>query len=159
MQLTTSVVVLDHGRVVQIGSTDKVRAEPATTTAAAVTGSVSFVEMTVVRDGNGFWLQREDPEGGELVRLRAWSPALRPYSGRVVSVGIRPDDVVVHASGHVAARVERLVPVPAEGAQFLVAGARVGGQRGADAIAAGDAVRLRIERFSVFDPATDAAIV
>jgi ABC-type sugar transport system ATPase subunit len=158
VQLTTSVVVLDHGAVVQFGPTDTVRAEPASSTAAAVTGSVSVVEMTVVRDGDGFWLQREDPGGGGVVRLRAWSPALRPYSGRVVSVGIRPDDVVVHSSGQVAARVERLVPVPAGSAQFLIAGARVGGQRGAGAIAAGDHVRVRVDRFSVFDVETDLAI-
>ena len=157
-QLTTSVVVLDHGRVAQYGATDVVRSAPATTVAAAATGAISLVDMTVVRDGDGFWLQREDPAGGELVRLRAWAPALASYAGRTVSVGIRPEDVVAHSTGQVPASVERLVPVPTGGAQFRVAGARIGGRRGDDDVAAGDDVRLRVERFVVFDAATDHVI-
>lgn len=157
-QLTTALVVLDHGRVVQFGATEQVRSAPASTVAAAATGSISLVAMTVVRDVDGFWLQREDPAGGELVRLRAWAPALGAYAGRDVSVGIRPEDVVVHPTGNVPATVERLVPVPAGSAQFLVAGARVAGRRGDDGVGAGDEVRVRVERFVVFDDQTDAAI-
>jgi ABC-type sugar transport system ATPase subunit len=158
LQLTTSLAVLDGGRLVQYAPTGDVRREPASVSAAVATGDVSFVETTVVADGTGYWLERDDPTGGEPVRLRGWAPALAAHVGHRVLVGLRAEDVVVHPSGAVPASVDRLVPLPAGGVQCTVGGARVTAVRGDSSVSAGDRVRLRVERFTVFDPRTQAAI-
>ena len=157
--LASMLAVLYQGRLVQWGTTAAVRREPATLLAAAVTGAVSLIEMTVLAEHDGFWLVREDPAGGELVRVRAWLPALRAHVGRTVLVAVRPEEVVVSETGSVPARVERALPLHAGGTKCTVAGATVtvttpSGTR----LASGDAVRLRLDHYVLFDPTTDAAI-
>ena len=63
--LAKTVVVLDGGRLSQLGATAEVRRSPRTLLAAVATGPMSLLEMTVVAETNGFWLVREDPAGGE----------------------------------------------------------------------------------------------
>ena len=112
--------------------------------------------MTVVADGRGFWLTREDPAGGELVRIRAWAPGLAAHAGSRVVVGIRPEHLVVADRGSIPAIVER--PNPAR--RRALCGCR----RPADSDdqwrrrgGSGDAVRLRVDHMVVFDrsPARD----
>ncbi len=79
--LTPLLIVLDEGRLVQFGETSWIRRSPATLLAAATTGAVSLIDMTVVAEGGGFWLVRDDPAGGERVRIRAWAPSLARYVG------------------------------------------------------------------------------
>jgi ABC-type sugar transport system ATPase subunit len=158
--LTSSLVVLDAGRVVQVGPTSSVRRSPATLMAAVATGSVSLIDMTVVADPAGYWLMREDPAGGELVRLRVWSPAFAAHVGSTVRVAIRPEDVAVSEHGSVPAVVDRRVPLPVSAVQCSVAGVPVMVgvvETGHDA-AVGDRVRLRVDHLMAFDPRTDAAI-
>ena len=157
--LASALVVLDHGRLVQFGSTDDVRRAPATLLAAAVTGAVSLIDVTVLAENDGFWLVREDPSGGEFVRVRAWLPALRAHVGRTVSMAVRPEDVLVSATGSVPARVERALPLHAGGMQCSIAGAPVSVTAPSGTkLARGDSVRLRIDHYVLFDPTTDAAI-
>jgi multiple sugar transport system ATP-binding protein len=158
--LAKSLVVLHDGRVLQAGSTAAVRRSPASLGAAAGTGSLSLVEMTVVADRSGFWLMREDPRGGELVRIRAWTPRLAGYVGSTVIVGVRPEDLVVAATGEIPATVERRIPVPVGSVQCSVAGTIVTGSTDpGSTLARGDQVRLRLDHLTMFDPATDLAIV
>ena len=159
LALASSVAVLDDGALVQYAPTADVRRSPATVLAALVTGPISLVEMTVLAERSGYWLVREDPAGGELVRMRAWSPALDDHVGRTVRVGIRPEDVVVSEHGSLPALVER--PSRAGGGvQCTVAGARVVALAPPDArLSANDTVRLRLDHCVVFDRATDLAIV
>lgn len=157
--LTTSLVVLDAGRLVQFGATASVRRSPATLLAAAATGDLSLVDMTVVADGRGFWLMREDPLGGELVRTRVWSPAFRAHVGSVVTVGLRPEHVVVAERGEVPAVVERRIPVAPNTLRCLVAGTPITVTApGPDSPAPGVQVRLRIDHLVAFDKVTDRAI-
>lgn len=159
MALTTSVVVLDTGRIVQFDATATVRRSPATMLAAAATGPVSFIDMTVVRDGSAHWLMCEDPTGGELVRLRAWSPSFAAYAGHQVIVAVRPEDAVITPSGSIAARVERRLPVPAGVVRCTLAGAAITASVASSApLDPGDPVRLRIDHWVAFDPATDRTI-
>ena len=157
--LTSLVAVIDHGQLVQWDATSAVRRMPATLLAAAATGPLALVEMTVISESRGFWLVRDDPAGGELVRVRAWAPALAAHVGRRVTLGVRPEDVVVAATGAVPARVERAVLLEGGGIQCSVAGARVTakvppGPRPAP----GDETRLRIDHYVLFDRVTDALI-
>jgi len=157
--LTSWLAVLDAGRLVQFDETDTVRRSPATLFAAAATGSLSIVPMTVVRDSTGYWLVRDDPAGGELVRIRAWSPAFARHVGTEVLVAFRPESVVVSEHGAVPARVERRVPVPPGSLQCLLAGARLTVRiDGPSTLEPGDQVRLRIDHFVAFDKPTESVI-
>jgi ABC-type sugar transport system ATPase subunit len=156
--LASSVAVLDHGALVQYGPTVDVRRSPATVLAALATGPISLVEMTVLAEHGGFWLVREDPTGGELVRVRAWSPALADHVGRTVRLGIRPGDVIVSEHGSLPALVERASVVQPGGVQFSVAGARVVAHAPDARLSANDTVRLRMDHYVVFDRSTDVAI-
>lgn len=158
--LAKSVVVLHDGRIVQAGPAAVVRRSPASLGAAAATGSLTVIEMTVVADREGFWLMREDPRGGELVRIRAWTPSLAGYVGSNVVVGVRPHDLLVNETGAIPATVERRIPVPTGSVQCSVAGTLVTGTiEPGSAVASGDQVRLRLDHLTVFDPETDLAIV
>jgi ABC-type sugar transport system ATPase subunit len=157
--LTSMVAVLDRGRLVQWDTTAAVRRAPATLLAAAATGPLALIEMTVVADSQGFWLVREDRAGGESVRVRAWSPALAAHVGTRVVMAVRPEDLVITATGAVPARIERPVPLEGGGVVCSVAGVRVVATSPPGARPSpGDQVRLRIDRYSLFDRSTDAVI-
>ena len=156
--LTSLLVVLDEGRLVQFGDTAWVRRSPATLLAAAATGSLSLLPMTVTADREGFWLVREDPGGGGLVRVRAWSPALNEYVGSRVTVGVRPDDLVVSDHGAIPAIVERRLPIPVGGVQCAVAGVPVMATTDGADVVAGQRVRLRLDHLAVFDKLTGTTI-
>jgi multiple sugar transport system ATP-binding protein len=97
--LADVVAVLDDGRLVQVGETAAVRRNPVNLLAAVATGHLSLIEMTVIAEQRGFWLVREDPAGGELVRVRSWSSALGAHVGTTVTVGVRPADVEISRDG------------------------------------------------------------
>lgn len=158
--LTSSLIVLDAGRLVQFAATELVRRSPASLLAAAATGALSLIDMTVVADGTGYWLMREDPRGGELVRIRVWAPAYDAYVGSTVTVGLRPEHVVVAEHAEVPAVVERRLPIPPGTLQCLVAGIviTVTTQGTCDA-APGDQIRLRVDHLVAFDKVSEAAIV
>jgi ABC-type sugar transport system ATPase subunit len=157
--LTTSLIVLDAGRLVQFGATASVRRSPATLLAAAATGALSLIDMTVVADGRGYWLMREDPRRGELVRIRVWSPAYDAYVGSVVAVALRPEHVVATEHGDVPAVVERRIPIAPDTLQCLVGGTPVTvTTRGPSSLVAGEHVRLRVDHLVAFDKLTDRAI-
>ena len=153
------VAVLDDGRLVQVGETSTVRRFPASMLAAVATGPLSLIDMTVVADQRGFWLQREDPAGGELVRLRSWGSGLAGHVGAKVTVGVRPEDVEISDNGSIPATVERTAQFGTGGISCTVAGVRVtatapSGQRPS----IGSAVRLRLHHHVVFDSVDDRTI-
>jgi ABC-type sugar transport system ATPase subunit len=159
MTLTNSLVVLEAGRLVQHGATSLVRESPATLMAAAATGSLSLIDMTVVADGTGYWLMREDPAGGELVRIRVWSPAYRAHVDTIVAVAFRPEQLVVSATGAIPAVVERRLPISSGGVRCTVAGASLMAMADHPAeLAEGDAIRLRVDHLVAFDKLTETAI-
>ena len=158
--LTSSLIVLDAGRLVQFAATELVRRSPASLLAAAATGALSLIDMTVVADGTGYWLMREDPRGGELVRIRVWAPAYDAYVGSTVTVGLRPEHVVVAEHAEVPAVVERRLPIPPGTLQCLVAGIVITATtQGTCDAAPGDQIRLRVDHLVAFDKVSEAAIV
>ncbi len=157
--LAATVAVLDSGRLVQFGDMSVVRRSPVNLLAAVATGPLSLIEMTVVAEQEGFWLQREDPAGRELVRIRAWSPALAAYVGTNVTVGLRPEHVEIAETGTMAATLQSTARLGGGGVTCEVAGARVGVAPAAGRPPAiGSAVRLRVHHHVVFDRADDRRI-
>lgn len=150
--LADLVVVLHDGQILQVAETAEVRRSPINLLAALATGTMSLIEMTVIRDQGGYWLVREDPAGGQLVRVRSWSPGLDRYAGATVYVGVRPADVEVSDTGTVSAIVERTAQFGAGGVSCLVAGTRVtvAAPMGRQ-LAIGGAVQLHIHHHVVFD--------
>lgn len=150
--LTGRVVVLDDGRLLQAGETAAVRRSPANLIAAVATGPLSLIDMTVIADQRGYWLVREDPAGGEMIRIRSWAPGLARYTGTIVTVGARPEDIEIADSGSVPAVVDRTAQFGSGGISCTVAGARMtvsppAGRR----LAVGDRVRLRFTHHVAFD--------
>lgn len=157
--LAAVVAVLDGGRLVQAGERADVRRSPASILAAVATGPLSLIDMTVVGEQRGFWLQREDPAGGELVRLRSWGSGLGRYVGAKVTVGVRPEDVEISDVGSIPAIVERTAQFGTGGISCIVAGSLVTvtapmGQ----SPAIGSPVRLRLHHHVVFDRVDERTI-
>jgi len=157
--LAAMVAVLDAGSLVQWGRVEDVRRSPVNLMAAMTTGTLSLMEMMVVRDQEGFWLTREDPGGGELVRLRSWTPGLARHAGSTVTVALRLVDVEISDIGTVPAVVERAAPSGAGGISCVVAGARiaVATPRGPLPVS-GDRLRLRLRHHMLFDRVGGRAI-
>lgn len=157
--LASSVAVLDDGRLVQFAETAFVRRWPVNLLAAVATGALSLIDMVVIADREGFWLQREDPAGGELVRIRSWSPALAGYVGMTVTVGLRPEDVEIGTGGTVPATVRSTAPLGGGGIWCSVAGAQIGARLpDGRPPAMASAVRLRVHHHLVFDRRDDRRI-
>lgn len=147
------VVVLDEGRVVQVGPADEVFDHPDTVVSAYLTGDSSVDVVRVERaEGGGWWLAHD------AFRVRAWAPALADHVGRRVQLVTRPQWWDLDPLGTVAGRVER--------------GARWGGDTtltidvgghpvvvrvppgDASSLATGTAVSLRLRQWVVIDPLT-----
>jgi len=159
MSLPSWLAVLEGGRLVQYAPAEEVRRSPATVLAAAATGSISLLSMTVVAEGRGFWLTCDDPAASGPVAIRSWSPALASHVGRRVVVGVRPEHVVVSPHGSVPAVVDRRIPIPPGSVQCMLAGQRVVATTAPGATpSTGDRVELDVEHHVVFDPSTDRAI-
>ncbi len=157
--LAGMVVVLDDGRLVQVGDPATVRRAPVNLSAAIATGPLSLIDMTVVSDQRGHWLFREDPAGGESVRIRSWAPGLTPHRGTTVTVGVRPEDVDITDTGPISAVVERTARFGTGSISCMVAGARVGvtvpiGSRPG----LGSTVRLSVRHHVVFARGDDRRI-
>jgi ABC-type sugar transport system ATPase subunit len=158
--LARTLVVVDDGRVVQCASRDVVRSAPATLLAAAATGSLTTLEVRVVGDGAGYWLVRDDPSGGPAFRHRVWAPGYASLVGRIVTMTVRCDDACVSDAGSVVAIVERVLPGWPPIVHCRVAGAVIMATAdSAHPAAVGDRVTLRVDRHSVFDTLTGAALV
>jgi ABC-type sugar transport system ATPase subunit len=157
--LAGMVAVLEGGVLVQFGETAVVRRSPVNLLAAAVTGPLSLIEMSVVAAQQGFWLQREDPDGGEPVRIRAWSPALADHVGAKVTVGLRPADVEIADTGTLPATIRSTARLGGGGVTCLVAGVSVGATVPAGRPpAVGSAVRLRVHHHVVFGRSDDRRV-
>jgi ABC-type sugar transport system ATPase subunit len=157
--LAGTVAVLDGGRLVQFGETAVVRRSPVNLLAAVASGPLSLIEMHVVAAQQGFWLQRKDPTGGELVRIRAWSPALSDHVGTKVTVGLRPEDVEIAHGGTIPATIQSTARFGPAGVACLVAGVsiRVAVHSGQPP-AVGSPVRLRVHHHVTFDRSDDRRI-
>jgi ABC-type sugar transport system ATPase subunit len=157
--LADLVAVLEDGRLVQMDETSAVRRNPVNLIAGVATGHLSLLEMTVIAEQRGFWLVREDPAGGELVRIRSWGSGLAAHVGTTVTVGVRPADIEIADTGTLPATVHSTAPLGAGGFTCTVAGARVSvATPSGPRPATGSEVRLRLHHHVVFERVGDRTI-
>ena len=150
--LTGTMVVLDNGQLVQVGETATVRRWPVNRLAAIASGPLSLIDMTVITEQRGSWLVRDDPAGGESIRIRSWVPGLARYSGATVTVGVRPEDIDISDTGTIPAIVDGTAQFGTGDVSCRVAGVRVGLAVPRDRRATiGSAVRLNLRHHVVFD--------
>lgn len=93
------LVVLDAGRVAQVGVPIEVYRDPRSLIAAQLTGPLEVAPVEVIPDHQGVWI--EGPDGRE----RAWRPGLSAHAGRRLLRGIRPDDERLYFDPDTGARV------------------------------------------------------
>lgn len=86
MAMSDRLVVLEAGRIVQVGVPLDVYRDPVTIEVAQLTGPVELSVVEVSGDAHGYWLH--GPGGVE----RAWHSALADYVGTEVVRAVRPDD-------------------------------------------------------------------
>ena len=148
MTLAQRMIVMNAGRIEQIGTPEQVYGTPATTFVASFIGSPPMNLMPGQADGSRFTV------GGQTLAL----PATAPRSG-ALTLGLRPEHAVLDPAGAWPLRVEMLEML---GAERLVYG-KLGDSQFTLRIEAtlvapkpGDTVRLRVppEHLHWFDSGT-----
>ena len=114
---------------------------------------MSLLQARVSAEAGGFWL-----ELGRS-RVRAWSEALEPYVGRIVSIGVRPENVTI-GGGEIKGRVAGVENL---GSHQLVTGTLDDGESAVARIREGfhqlgESVSMEIDTFNVFDAVTGEAL-
>ena len=156
--LPDRLMVLDAGRVAQLGTRQEVHRSPATLNAAMTTGVLATIPVMVEADGSGFWLVRRDQAGGPPLRIRAGASSLADRLGDELLLGIRPEDVTVEEGGQLSGRVERIVPGSPTMVWIEVAGHGLWVRAPDLAIDVGDRVTARLDRSLLFDQTSGHSI-
>ncbi len=91
MTLASRIVVMNIGRIEQIGTPAEVYARPATKFVAGFIGSpaMNFIPCELVADGAGLCVRLDG--GLALAVPAARAPAYRPHAGRRLLLGLRPE--------------------------------------------------------------------
>jgi ABC-type sugar transport system ATPase subunit len=150
MVMPDRLMVLDRGRVVQLGSPIDVYERPVDLSAAAATGEISTLVVSVAGAPEGFWLEHEG------FRVRAWRPSLAARVGSRLLLGVRTAGIVTDPIGPVPATV--VLAAPDRGTATCAVGDGVVLATVHGHVAPGAAVRLRIDDYLLFDPLTGARI-
>lgn len=149
MALASLVIVLDGspGRIVQFGTPDDLRDEPATIDVAYATAPLWRLDVRVESDGDGYWLIADD-----AVRLRSWSPGLRDHLGKSVVLAVRPEHLRRDDRGEAIAVLRRVVPGVEAPLLCSWGGRMITATGAATETEIGTRIRLRVERALIFDP-------
>jgi ABC-type sugar transport system ATPase subunit len=149
MSMADRIAVLDHGRIQQVDAPEEVYHHPATRHTAELMGGFSVLQVHVERAQQGAWLVHEG------FRVRAWAPAIEPYVGASLELGVRPEYLEASDSPDAVVRIR---VVDHHGAY------RIGiGTIGSDpihvrlpdyTIRSGSRLPVRFRQYLLFDPAT-----
>jgi multiple sugar transport system ATP-binding protein len=156
MTMADRIVVMRHGRIQQVGTPAEIFSDPANTFVASFIGIPSINLFPAILSKEGILVN------GELHPVNFLS-ALKPYLGKQVLVGIRPDGIEVEKSGDGAGfpvtHVELL------GAEtlvfFLINGVQCAGEvRGMSDFRLNDRVKIKINQNKLlfFDPESEERI-
>jgi ABC-type sugar transport system ATPase subunit len=146
------VVVLERGRVVQVGSPRDVYDRPDTAASAMLTGDADLFAVEIELERDWAWLVHRS------FRVRARHPALRRYGARRLQLLARPEWWSIDPRGAIGGVVQQASRW--EGSTTVVCdvnGARVvvrvpPGERATRAIERGARIGLRLRRWVLLDP-------
>lgn len=170
MTLGTRIVVMKDGVMQQVDTPSKLYSEPCNLFVAGFIGSpqMNFIDATVVEKDGAVALSF----GSNVVTLPdAKAAALKPYAGKVVVMGIRPEDVVEeheYAEGKaLSEQIDATVTVyELLGSEAMIYGDVDGGQVSAhisatNPVRTGSRIKVAfdVDKLHVFDKDTELAIV
>lgn len=170
MTLGTRIVVMKDGVMQQVDTPSKLYSEPCNLFVAGFIGSpqMNFIDATVVEKDGAVVLSF----GSNVVTLPdAKAAALKPYAGKVVVMGIRPEDVVEeheYAEGKaLSEQIDATVTVyELLGSEAMIYGDVDGGQISAhisasNPVRTGNCIKVAfdVDKLHVFDKDTELAIV
>jgi ABC-type sugar transport system ATPase subunit len=146
------VVVLERGRVVQVGSPRDVYDRPDTAASAMLTGDADLFAVEIELEREWAWLAHRS------FRVRARQPALRRHGGRRLQLLTRPEWWSIDPSGVIGGVVRQASRW--EGSTTVVCdvyGVRVvvrvpPGERVTHAVEPGSRIGLRLQRWVLLDP-------
>ena len=110
MTLADQIVVLDQGRIQQIGSPQTIYAQPANRMVATFLGSPPMNVLSAVYDGTAFQVNGQPLPCPEALRTK-----LQPIAGQLYDLGIRPEQLHLAADGsHLNVEVSLVEPLGRE---------------------------------------------
>jgi ABC-type sugar transport system ATPase subunit len=152
------VVVMERGRVVQVGPAAEVFDRPDTVTSAQLTGDAAVDVVRVESgDGGGWWLVHP------AFRVRAWAPVFEQFVDRRVQLVSRPEWWHLDEHGSVTGTVVRGVRWGGDTSVTVDLGGHVVVVRlppsGAQSVRSGDPVQLTLQHWVVIDPLDGRRVV
>ncbi len=166
MTLGDRVVVMKDGVVQQVGEPLELYNAPVNRFVAGFIGSPAM-NFATVRMTGADGKMRADKAGFGIEVPAAFAPRLAPYTGRDVTVGIRPEDLqIANGSEPAGLCIDAVVEVVEKLGSEILLDLAVGGQTMVAAVEPtvraqhGDKLRLalRSDRLHFFDTASEAAI-
>ncbi|PSB28165.1 ABC transporter ATP-binding protein [Stenomitos frigidus] len=110
MTLADQIVVLDQGRIQQIGAPQTIYAQPANRMIATFLGSPPMNILSAVYDGTAFQINGQTVPCSELLRDH-----LQPIAGRLYDLGVRPEHVhITPDTGHLTVEISVVEPLGRE---------------------------------------------
>ncbi|MBC8159904.1 MAG: ABC transporter ATP-binding protein [Roseiflexaceae bacterium] len=117
LTMADRIAVLDHGRVIQIGTPHDIYDRPATTFVAQLVGTPRINLLEATRSDGALQIA-DSPITLPLPDSRAAFPA-------ALKLGVRPEDVTIRADGPFAGVVALVEPLGAETVMHIQAGKRM----------------------------------
>lgn len=95
MTLGSKIAVMQGGEIRQFGSPQQIYDQPADLFVAGFIGSPSmnFIKTEVVNGASGVGIRMQDASGGFVLPMAHLEQALRPWVGKEVILGIRPEQI------------------------------------------------------------------
>jgi putrescine transport system ATP-binding protein len=93
MTMADRIAVMDHGRVVQVGTPAEIYEQPRTRFVAEFVGDVNIIEGQVARRDNGLWHVATSAATEPLTIL---DPEEVLQGGQPVAIAVRPEKMVLH---------------------------------------------------------------
>ena len=168
MTLADRVVVMNHGRIEQVGAPQELYHNPKTRFVAGFIGSpaMNFIPCRLEQSGAGLKVRVSDAITLPVPESRA--PRYRPFAGRDLVLGLRPEHLTEprrserNEATEFAVTLDVVEPLGMETMVFFTVNGQEICARVDPAAARGPGEQMRlaanVEHMHLFDPATDAVL-